>query len=176
MSGNPQSALTSNRDKQGNLAAPGSTDAGTWYQGLTDGDPTSQWIPNPVPVAPPTPFVPAPLALTPAQNAAAFTPPPNQSPTMGPLMNNASTGPQPSPSDIGIPGAGPGNLNGANNPWDGNWGNMGTGKGMGKGPSTQQFTAQGGPFPGTSQNPMNFHTQLQNFINSGLMGGQQRLM
>lgn len=51
-----------------------------------------------------------------------------------------------------------------------------TGKGAGKGPTSGQpvVPAQGSFTPMASP-PLDFHTQLQNFINSGLLGSQQRL-
>lgn len=95
----------------------------------------------------PTPFAPPPAVNTPAQNAASFVPPPNTA--------------------IIPPSAG------AFNP---DFTNMTTGKGSGKGPQSMQPTTPAqGQFPGTAAAPMDFHTQLQNFINSGLLGSQQRL-
>lgn len=99
------------------------------------------------PVFTPAPFAPSPNALTPAQNAAAFVP----------------------PSNTGIipPSAG------AFNP---NFSGMSAGKGSSKGSQGMQPTVPAqGPFPGTAAAPMDFHTQLQQFINSGLLGSQQRL-
>lgn len=99
-------------------------------------------------VAPPAPFIPSPFTTTPAQNASTYTPP----------AGNTAI----------IPAAA-----GATNP---NFLGQSAGKGSGKGSLGQQAIVPAqGPLPDTSANPMDFHTQLQNFIQSGLLGGQQRV-
>lgn len=113
---------------------------------------------------PPAPFVPAPLALTPTQNAANFTPPPNLGVQNDSLPSPlATTGGQLAPPTGGNAQAP--SLN---------WPQLMMALGLFGNPQQQQPQTAAAPMNYMPQQ-MDFHSQLQNFINSGLMGGTQRI-
>ncbi len=140
---------------------------------------------------PPTPFVPPPATQTPPQAATGFTPPPNVQPLPVTVPSAVQTpqppaagGKGPAPQTLGQMLSAPGGIPATNtmqpvnmnNPNLANLQNALTSKGAGKGPSGNQQPMQTPlAFPGTAPNQLDFHTQLQNFINTGLLGGSQRL-
>jgi hypothetical protein len=137
--------------------------AADYYNG-----PTTPLAPTPAPSSgtpPPAPFVPSPNVQTPVQAANGYIPPPNPSPT-------AAGGKGPSQAALPVPvtdssKATPIDLQSA-------LASKGAAKGPSGGQQSMQLPSQTTFAPATAA-PMDFHTQLQNFINSGLLAGSQRL-
>lgn len=137
----------------------------------------------PIAGAPPAPWVPPPNVQTPPQAASTYTPPQGNTP-----INGTQAQPTKGAPTSTVPASNFGQqatINGQ--PFTDNlaafpslmpaFANIPAGKGFSKGPSGQQNAAQPSMtgMPDTAANPMDFHNQLQGFINSGLLGGSQRL-
>lgn len=129
-------------------------------QAAADGSPTTSGGLTP----PPAPWVPPPNVQTPPQaSTSGLMPIPGNTP-----INSVSSQPTKGAPALTVPASSIAPTTG---------GGTAPSKGFGKGPSNMQIPAQANTaaMPGTAGNPMDFHTQLQDFINTGLLGGSQRL-
>ncbi len=157
------SALDDQIAREKSFDAPNASmgSAADYYNGPTQAAPTPYVAPS-AGTPPPAPFVPPPNVQTPPQAAnSGFAPIPGNTPIIAQPTKGA-----PAPT-LTVPAT-------SINPTPGS---ALPGKGYGKGPSSMQTTAQPNmsTMPDTPGNPMDFHQQLQDFINSGLLGGSQRL-